>query len=266
VQAGQAEPLLITALGERTGSDAVGGEMEPSLPPLLRSRSRTLTDVATEPARVDDPQSADGRVLTARGQRTRERLVRAAYEVFQRVPFAEAKITDITSEAGVAAGTFYTYFDSKETIFREVAKEALADMSRSSRRDPDNVEGDPIRDIAYASRQYFLGCLRNAGIARSIEQLTVGDRSLAENRHSTLVHGVKRAERWIRDLQERGICDRGIDPWTTAMVLHTMNVRVAYDHLLLSGRESDVDGLVEAVTHVWARTCGLERVPTPENP
>jgi AcrR family transcriptional regulator len=237
--------------------------MERPLPLPPRARSRTLTTVATESARVDAPPPAEARVLTARGQRTRERLVRAAYGVFQRVPFREAKITDITTEAGVAAGTFYTYFDSKEEIFREVAREALADMSASSRRDPDNVERDPIRDIAHASRQYFLACLRNAGVARSIEQLTVSDRGLAENRHSTLVHGVKRAERWIRDLQERGICDRDIDPWTTAMVLHTMNVRVAYDHLLLSGRESDVDGLVEAVTHVWARTVGLERIPTP---
>lgn len=51
------------------------------------------------------------------------------------------------------------------------------------------------------------------------------------------------------------------------MVLHTMNVRVAYDHLLPDKDERDIDAVVEAVTHVWARTVGLEQVkpaaPTP---
>ena len=71
--------------------------------------------------------------------------------------------------------------------------------------------------------------------------------------------GVKRVESWIRRLQERGICDHELDPRTTAIALHTMNVRVAYDHLLLSGDPSDVEPLVAAVTRVWARTVGLEQ-------
>lgn len=50
------------------------------------------------------------------------------------------------------------------------------------------------------------------------------------------------------------------------MVLHTMNVRVAYDHLLPSGEGSDVEALVEAVTHVWARTVGLEHVQPTRSP
>jgi hypothetical protein len=71
--------------------------------------------------------------------------------------------------------------------------------------------------------------------------------------------GVKRVERWIRRLQEQGICDLELDPRTTAIALHTMNVRVAYDHLLPSGDRKDVEPLVAAVTTVWARTVGLEQ-------
>ena len=204
-------------------------------------------------------QATGGRLLTQRGLRTRARLVVAAREVFEEIPFQQARLTDITAAAGVAAGTFYTYFDSKEEIFREVADQVLLELSTAARRDPDNTAGDPIRDIAYASRQYFLACLRNAGVVRSMEQLAVSDEGIDKSRRSTVRVGVKRVERWIRRLQEQGICDVELDPRTTAIALHTMNVRVAYDHLLPSGKPRDVEPLVAAVTRVWARTVGLEK-------
>ena len=195
-------------------------------------------------------QAAGGRLLTARGLRTRAALVAAAKQVFEEIPFTESRITDITARAGVASGTF-----------REVADAVLLEMSRAPRRDPDNTDGDLIRDIEYASRQYFLACVRNPGIVSSIEQVAPGDKEVGTARRQTVVRNVKRAERWIRRLQEQGICD-DIDPWTTAMALHTMNVRLAYDHLLPHGgeAEADVDDLAKAVTRIWARTVGLERV------
>jgi AcrR family transcriptional regulator len=204
-------------------------------------------------------QATGGRVLTARGLRTRAALVMAARQVFDELPFADVKVTDITTRAGVASGTFYTYFDSKEALFREVASAVLTELSASPVRDPDNRDRDPIRDIAYASRQFFLACLRNAGVARSIEQVVSTNPGVAKVRRSTLITGVKRAERWIRRLQDDGVCDPGIDAWTTAMALHTMNVRVAYDHLLLTDDKlDDVEPLVEAVTHIWASAVGLK--------
>jgi AcrR family transcriptional regulator len=219
--------------------------------------------LSTEPAEGGQRagQAAGGRLLTARGLRTRATLVAAAKQVFEEIPFPESRITDITTRAGVASGTFYTYFDSKEEIFREVAAAVLAEMSAAPRRDPDNSEGDFIRDIEYASRQYFLVCVRNPGIVASIEQVAPGDREVMAARRSTVVQNVKRGERWIRRLQALGICD-DIDPWTTAMALHTMNVRLAYDHLLPHGEqaEADVDMLAKAVTRIWARTVGLEKV------
>jgi AcrR family transcriptional regulator len=204
-------------------------------------------------------QATGGRLLTPRGLRTRARLLTAAHEVFEHTPFRQARLIDITTAAGVAAGTFYTYFDSKEDIFREVADEVLLELSQSARRDPDNADGDAIRDIAYASRQYFLACLRNAGIVRSMEQLSVSDEGIDKSRRHTVRVGVMRVERWIRRLQERGICDAELDPRTTAIALHTMNVRVAYDHLLPAGDADDVEPLVAAVTRVWSRTVGLEQ-------
>lgn len=55
---------------------------------------------------------------TSRGQKTREKLLRAAEAEFGARGFHAVAISDITRSAGVALGTFYVYFASKEEIFR----------------------------------------------------------------------------------------------------------------------------------------------------
>ena len=55
---------------------------------------------------------------TARGRRTREKLLEAAEIEFGERGYHEAAISSITQRAGVALGTFYVYFESKEEIFR----------------------------------------------------------------------------------------------------------------------------------------------------
>jgi AcrR family transcriptional regulator len=62
---------------------------------------------------------------TARGERTLRRILDAALQEFGDRGFAESSIVGITGRAKVALGTFYTYFDSKEAVFRAL----VGDMS-----------------------------------------------------------------------------------------------------------------------------------------
>lgn len=55
---------------------------------------------------------------TARGRQTRDRLLQAAEIEFGERGFHDASVSGITLSAGVALGTFYTYFESKEEIYR----------------------------------------------------------------------------------------------------------------------------------------------------
>ena len=57
---------------------------------------------------------------TARGRRTREKLLSAAEAEFGERGFHAVGIGDITRRAGVALGTFYVYFESKEAIYRDL--------------------------------------------------------------------------------------------------------------------------------------------------
>lgn len=57
---------------------------------------------------------------TARGKKTRDKLLRAAEQEFGERGFHAVGIGDITRRAGVALGTFYVYFESKEEIYRDL--------------------------------------------------------------------------------------------------------------------------------------------------
>lgn len=70
---------------------------------------------------------------TERGRRTLRKLLDASAIEFGEKGFHEASVSSITRRAGVALGSFYTYFDSKDALFRAL----VADMSgnvRSSAR------------------------------------------------------------------------------------------------------------------------------------
>ncbi|WP_344705548.1 TetR/AcrR family transcriptional regulator [Sphingomonas swuensis] len=67
---------------------------------------------------------------TARGERTRRKILDAALAEFGDRGFGETGIVDITRRAKVALGTFYTYFDSKDEVFRAL----VGDMSEQVKR------------------------------------------------------------------------------------------------------------------------------------
>ncbi|MCC5960823.1 MAG: TetR/AcrR family transcriptional regulator [Rhodobacteraceae bacterium] len=67
---------------------------------------------------------------TRRGRETREAILRAAESEIGAQGYAAASINDITRAAGIAQGTFYIYFDSKEHVFREL----VAEMGRFTRK------------------------------------------------------------------------------------------------------------------------------------
>lgn len=64
---------------------------------------------------------------TERGRKTLRKLLDAATIEFGEKGFHEASISGITRRAGVALGSFYTYFDSKDAVFRAL----VTDMSNA---------------------------------------------------------------------------------------------------------------------------------------
>jgi TetR/AcrR family fatty acid metabolism transcriptional regulator len=80
----------------------------------------------------------------------RDALIRAAIKVFARNGFFQSQVADVARVAGVAAGTVYLYFRSKDellvSIFERTMREAIAE-SRSA-LDGITDPGERLRGIA----------------------------------------------------------------------------------------------------------------------
>ena len=72
-----------------------------------------------------------------------QQIIEAAVRVFARKGYFNSRVSDVAREAGIAAGTIYLYFKTKEdiliTLFREKMATFVAAMRRSIADEPDAV-------------------------------------------------------------------------------------------------------------------------------
>jgi AcrR family transcriptional regulator len=192
---------------------------------------------------------------SSRGRRTRLAIVQAAREVFEEKGFDETRIADITTRADTAYGSFYTYFDSKEAVFRELAKELSGAIFTASRAS--DLEGaSPEDKIRYTTRLYLETFAQNAHLMFVFEQVAGRDEYfralLLEVRNlfvDRIAHGTKR-------LQEQGLASPDLDPVMCAHLLGGMieNIgRMMYTY----GQKHDLEHLLDEATALWARAIGL---------
>lgn len=183
--------------------------------------------------------------------------MRAAREVFERDGFLDARITDISERAGVAHGTFYTYFATKEDALGAVLEELQEEMLHPTLREE---AGDPLASIEAANRAYLLAYRRNARLMAVLEQVaTIDDRirqaRLARNR----AFAVRNAAA-IRRLQSQGLADPDLDPLVAAMAMGGMVARMA--NLVFVHRQPlAFERLVKTLTRLWANAIGLRAAP-----
>ncbi|MXP27097.1 TetR family transcriptional regulator [Altererythrobacter indicus] len=93
---------------------------------------------------------------TERGRKTLRKLLDAAALEFGEHGFHDASITGITRRAGTALGSFYTYFDSKDEIFRALVKDLSNGVREAvkARHDPDGPALEQEREALTAFLQF----------------------------------------------------------------------------------------------------------------
>ncbi len=123
-----------------------------------------------------------------RDTQSRERrrlLMRIALEHFAEKGYHATKISDIVGEAGVAQGTFYWHFKSKEAaaleIIEEGRNELLAVIAQGYRRDAGTVQ-----DMVRASEALLYRLFRFAEENRPLMRLLLGGMAASEAVHRAI--------------------------------------------------------------------------------
>ncbi len=70
----------------------------------------------------------------------REAILRAAIKVFAQKGYFNSKVADIAGEAGIADGTVYLYFKSKDEILHSVFDRAMEEFISEGKREIVNLK------------------------------------------------------------------------------------------------------------------------------
>ena len=193
-----------------------------------------------------------------KGRRTRARFIEAGKAVFAREGFRKARIVDIAAEANAAYGAFYHYFDSKESLFREIAEETEVTLLSMDHVPHNQAEShDPYERIRESNRSYLSAYRRNAGILKVIEEVSHYDdevRAIRQKRQDEF--GARQSASIVR-LQRDGRADPTVDARYAAMGLSSMVAAFAAA-LFRPDTPYDFDKAVDQLTILWANALGIE--------
>ncbi|HLY47617.1 MAG TPA: TetR/AcrR family transcriptional regulator [Solirubrobacteraceae bacterium] len=143
---------------------------------------------------------------------TRERLLRSAQELIEEGGYAAAPVAAIAARAGVAAGTLYRHFDSKEDLFVEVFRSVCSGEERAMRAASDEMAlAGAVARLEEVLATFAERALRNprlawALIAEPVDPLVDAERLAYRERYAAVIAealeaGIRRGELPAQNVQ-----------------------------------------------------------------
>lgn len=172
---------------------------------------------------------------TERGRRTLRKLLDAAATEFADKGFHEASISGITRSAGVALGTFYTYFDSKDAIFRALVSDMSTGVAQAAREALDPAMGS-LEVERVALRAFLAFAAEHKEIYRIIDEAEFVDPQSYRMHYETIG---SRIEDRLKAGGESGALSAGLGA-PEAWALMGMNVFLGLRYVIWA-REGDPD-------------------------
>ena len=185
---------------------------------------------------------------TERGRRTMRKLLDAAATEFGEKGFHDASISSITRRAGVALGTFYTYFDSKDALFRALVHD-MSEAVMGSARDA-IAPGMGALEIEEAALAAFLRfASEHKEIYRIIDEAEFVDPASYRAHYETIA---KRIEGRLQQGADSGELRSDLGE-LEAWALMGMNVFVGLRYIVWDRGNADHDAIASAVNALIAR-------------
>ncbi len=153
--------------------------------------------------------------VTARGQRTRQRILDAAEQVFGQGGYHKAGIAEITQRAEVALGTFYLYFPDKHAVFADLVRTLNHRLRKEIQMAIADAE-DRVDQEVIGFETFFRFVDRHRNLYLTMAQAQAVAPELYRWHYETLARGYVRG---LRDAQAKGQIAADIDPVTTAYSL-----------------------------------------------
>ena len=150
----------------------------------------------------------------------REAILRAAIKVFAQKGYFNSKVADIAGAAGIADGTVYLYFKSKDEILHSIFDRAMDDFISEGEREIAELEEpqEKLRRIAELHLEK-LGADRDLAIVFQIE-LRGSTKFMEEFSAAGFADYLKIIQQTIEDGQKSGVFRKDLKPVVGAKILY----------------------------------------------
>ena len=149
---------------------------------------------------------------TERGRRTLRAILDAAAAEFGERGFHDTGITHITQRAGVALGTFYTYFNSKEEVFKALVRDMSAQVRDAV--GPSLLKGTGYFEAERIGREaFFQFVTEHKEIYRIIDEAEFVDPEDYRNHYTTNADRIRARLETAIDRGEAKACDAEVAAW-----------------------------------------------------
>ena len=149
----------------------------------------------------------------------REAILRAATQVFARNGYFNSKVADIAREAGVADGTVYLYFKSKEEILHSIFDRSMGEAIAEGRRQLKTIADarEKLRRIAHLHLER-LGADRDLAVVFQVE-LRGSTKFMEEFSAAGFAEYLSLIRETFEEGQRTGVFRRELNPKIVAKVL-----------------------------------------------
>lgn len=179
------------------------------------------------------------------------RIIDAATKVFARKGFYKAKISEIASEAQVADGTIYIYFENKDDIliclFEEQMKAVLDNMViRISKED------DPLKKLEKFALAHLQLVEQNKNMAEIIQvEVRQSSKFMKEYRNDPFVQYLELIADIIRQGQKEGLFKKGIIPGVAKRAFFGALDEMSRFWVLSSRRQYDIKTAAKQISEYF---------------
>jgi len=150
----------------------------------------------------------------------REAILRAGVRVFAAKGFFNSKVADIAREAGIADGTVYLYFKSKDEILHSIFERAMTDFIEEGRRELRPIE-DPVEKLKTIARLHLerLSADRDLAVVFQVE-LRGSTKFMQEFSAAGFAEYLDIIKAAIEQGQSAGVFRRDMKPVVCAKILY----------------------------------------------
>lgn len=150
----------------------------------------------------------------------REAILRAGVRVFAAKGFFNSKVSDIAREAGIADGTVYLYFKSKDEILHSIFDRAMADFIEEGLRELEPISDAVAKLKAIASLHLErLSADRDLAVVFQVE-LRGSTKFMQEFSAAGFAEYLDIIKRTIEQGQEDGVFRKDMKPVVCAKILY----------------------------------------------